>query len=119
MSRDVLMRRPRRRLLLTSLALAGACLAAVIPALAVGGEKRAPVTLTFWSWVPHLQDEVDLFNKTHPDIQVRLVNAGQGADEYQKLRTALKAGSGAPDVVQVEFQYIPTFTIIKGLVDIS
>lgn len=102
------------------LLVAGVCLAAAIPGLALGGKTRSSaVTLTFWSWVPHLQDEVNLFNKTHPDIQVKLVNAGQGAAEYTKLRTALKAGSGAPDVVQVEFQYIPTFTTIKGLVDIS
>lgn len=99
---------------------AGVCLAAAIPTVALGAQARSQaVTLTFWSWVPHLQDEVTMFNKSHPDIQVKLVNAGQGAAEYTKLRTALKAGSGAPDVVQVEFQYIPTFTTIKGLVDIS
>src|SRR5919198_1566009 len=109
-----------RRSVLTGLAVAGICLAATIPSLALGGKARSnAVTLTFWSWVPHLQDEVNLFNKSHPDIQVKLVNVGQGATEYQKLRTALKAGSGAPDVVQIEFQYIPTFTTIKGLVDIS
>ena len=77
------------------------------------------MTLTFWSWVPHLQSEVNLFNKTHPDIHVKLVNAGTGTPEYTKLRTTLKAKSGAPDVVQIEFQYIPTFTAIKGLLDIS
>ena len=112
--------RPKRRFALAALAAAGICLAATIPSLAVGSEAKSnAVTLTFWSWVPHLQDEVNLFNKSHPDIQVKLVNVGQGATEYQKLRTALKAGSGAPDVVQIEFQYIPTFTTIKGLVDIS
>src|SRR5919201_5977193 len=109
-----------RRSAVALLALAGIFLAATIPSLALGGKSRSrTVTLTFWSWVPHLQDEVNLFNKTHPDIQVKLVNVGQGSTEYQKLRTALKAGSGAPDVVQIEFQYIPTFTTIKGLVDIS
>src|SRR6266566_2660236 len=88
-----------RRSMLTGLAVAGICLAAAIPSLALGGKARThAVTLTFWSWVPHLQDEVSLFNKSHADIQVKLVNVGQGATEYQKLRTALKAGSGAPDV---------------------
>jgi multiple sugar transport system substrate-binding protein len=112
--------RPTRKLALAALAVAVVCLAATIPGLALGGKARSSaVTLTFWSWVPHLQDEVKLFNKSHPDIQVKLVNVGQGSVEYQKLRTALKAGSGAPDVVQVEFQYIPTFTTIKGLVDLS
>jgi multiple sugar transport system substrate-binding protein len=115
------MHRFSRRRRLIWLATAGICLAAAaVPGLALGNSSRShAVTLTFWSWVPKLQTEVNLFNKSHPDIQVKLVNAGQGPPEYQKLRTALKAGSGAPDVVQVEFQYIPTFTTVKGLVDIS
>ncbi|HVA92373.1 MAG TPA: extracellular solute-binding protein [Chloroflexota bacterium] len=80
---------------------------------------KAPVTLTFWSWVPHLQDEVNLFEKARPDIKVNLVNVGQGAPFYTKLRTALKAGSGAPDVTQIEFQYMPTFELTGKLVDLS
>jgi multiple sugar transport system substrate-binding protein len=80
---------------------------------------KAPVSLTFWSWVPNLQDEVTLFNQSHPGIKVNLVNAGQGAAEYLKLRTALKASSGAPDIVQIEFQYMPTFELTGKLVDLS
>lgn len=82
-------------------------------------EANAPATLTLWSWTPNTQTQVDLFTKAHPKIKVKLVNAGQGTPEYTKLRTALKAGSGAPDVVQVEFQYIPTFSITKDLVDLN
>jgi multiple sugar transport system substrate-binding protein len=80
---------------------------------------KAPVTLTFWTWVPNIQTEVNLFQKSHPGITVHVVNAGQGAPEYTKLRTALKAGSGAPDVVQIEFQYLPTFELTGKLVDLS
>ena len=60
-----------------------------------------------------------MFEKAHKNIKVKLVNAGQGEAEYEKLRTALKAGSGAPDVVHMEFQFIPTFRQIDGLADIS
>src|SRR5260370_37561651 len=81
--------------------------------------SKAPVTITFWSWVPKLQDEVNLFEKSHPDIKVNLVKAGQGTPEYTKLPTALKANSGAPDVVQIEFQYMPTFELTGKLVDLS
>jgi multiple sugar transport system substrate-binding protein len=66
-----------------------------------------------------MQLQVDMFEKAHKNIKVKLVNAGQGEAEYQKLRTALKAGSGAPDVVHMEFQYVPTFRQIDGLADIS
>jgi multiple sugar transport system substrate-binding protein len=84
-----------------------------------GGSSSGPVELTLWAWLPDFQAQVDMFEKAHKNIKVKLVNAGQGEDEYQKLRTALKAGSGAPDVVHMEFQYIPTFRQIDGLADIS
>lgn len=84
-----------------------------------GASSSGPVELTLWAWLPDMQAQVDLFEKAHKNIKVKLVNAGQGEAEYQKLRTALKAGSGAPDVVHMEFQYIPTFKQIDGLADIS
>jgi len=79
---------------------------------------QTPTTLTFWTWVPDISKEVALFEKKYPAIDVKVVNAGQGEPQYTKLRTALKAASGAPDVAQIEFQYIPTFTLTKSLVDL-
>lgn len=76
-------------------------------------------TLTFWSWVPDLQNEVDLFEKKYPKVKVKLVNVGQGAPHYQKMRAAIKSGQGAPDVAQMEFQFIPSFTLGGDLLDIS
>ena len=55
--------------------------------------------LTFWTWVPDIQNQVDLFEAEYPAIDVEVVNVGQGAPHYQKLRTALESGTGAPDVV--------------------
>ena len=77
-----------------------------------------PTTLTFWTWVPNISDEVALFEKKYPAIKVDVVNAGQGAPQYTKLRTALQANSGAPDVCQIEYQYIPTFTLTDSLLDL-
>jgi multiple sugar transport system substrate-binding protein len=77
-----------------------------------------PTELTFWTWVPNIQKEVALFQKKYPAIKVKVVNAGQGTPQYTKLRTALKAGTGAPDAAQIEFQYIPTFSLTKSLVDL-
>jgi multiple sugar transport system substrate-binding protein len=79
---------------------------------------QTPTTLTFWTWVPNITQEVAVFEKKYPAIKVNVVNAGQGQPHYTKLRTALTAGKGAPDLAQVEFEYIPTFTIIHGLVDL-
>jgi multiple sugar transport system substrate-binding protein len=78
---------------------------------------QKPTELTFWTWVPQIEKEVALFEKKYPAIKVNVVNAGRAA-HYTKLRTALKAGTGAPDVAQMEFQYIPTFSITKSLVDL-
>lgn len=105
---------------LSRIAAATALLASTLGAgISHAAPAKAPVTITIWSWVPKLQDEVNLFEKSHPDIKVKVVNAGQGTPEYTKLRTALKAGSGAPDVVQLEFQFMPTFELTGKLVDLA
>ncbi|HEX6358303.1 ABC transporter substrate-binding protein [Actinophytocola sp.] len=94
--------------------------AATTPASEADIDKamNTPTELTFWTWVPDIEQEVALFTKKYPAIKVKVVNAGQGTPHYTKLRTALQAGSGAPDVVQIEFQYIPTFTVIDALLDL-
>lgn len=78
-----------------------------------------PTELTFWTWVPDISKEIQLFEKTYPKIKVKVENVGQGAPHYQKVRTALKAGEGGPDVVQMEYQYIASFTVTKSLLDLT
>jgi multiple sugar transport system substrate-binding protein len=82
-------------------------------------ELKKPATLTFWTWVPDIQNEVNLFERKYPNIKVKVVNVGQGQPHYQKLRTALKSGKGLPDVVQMEYQFIPSFTITNSLLDLT
>ncbi|HYU74003.1 MAG TPA: sugar ABC transporter substrate-binding protein [Ktedonobacteraceae bacterium] len=77
-----------------------------------------PVNLTYWSWIPGMDKQVALFNKTHSNIQVKLNNVGSGPAEYDKLYTAIKANN-APDLAQVEYQLLPTFETTGGLLDIS
>jgi multiple sugar transport system substrate-binding protein len=79
---------------------------------------KTPTTLTFWTWVPNISQEVALFEQKYPAIKVNVVNAGQSGAQYTKLRTALTAGKGAPDLAQIEFSFIPTFTITNNLVDL-
>lgn len=80
---------------------------------------KTPTQLTFWTWVPDIAQEVALFQRKYPAIKVKVVNAGQGVAHYTKLRTALKAGTGAPDLAQIEYQAIPTFTITGSLLNLS
>ena len=78
-----------------------------------------PTELTFWTWVPDIQNQVDLFEAKYPAIKVTVENVGQGADHYTKVRTALKAGTGAPDVAQMEYQYISSFDVTGDLLDLT
>ncbi|GCB42878.1 ABC transporter substrate-binding protein [Streptomyces sp. NL15-2K] len=80
---------------------------------------KTPTQLTFWTWAPDIAQEVALFEKKYPAVKVKVVNAGQGVAHYTKLRTALKAGTGAPDLAQIEYQAVPTFTITDSLLDLS
>jgi multiple sugar transport system substrate-binding protein len=80
--------------------------------------SSGPVTLTLWDWVPGAANSVALWNKTHPNIQVKLENVGAGPTEYNKLYTAIKANN-EPDMAQVEFQLLPTFETTGSLVDLS
>ncbi|HEY8721930.1 sugar ABC transporter substrate-binding protein [Pengzhenrongella sp.] len=92
--------------------------AAAVSQADIDKAMKTPTNLTFWTWVPGIEKEVALFEKAYPAIKVKVVNAGQGEPQYTKLRTALSAGTGAPDVVQIEFQYIPTFTVTDSLLDL-
>jgi multiple sugar transport system substrate-binding protein len=77
------------------------------------------VNLTFWQWVPGADKAVALWNQTHPDIHVTLLNIPSGgAGGYAKMHAALKAGN-APDLAQVEYQEVPGFLLDKGLADLT
>jgi len=82
-------------------------------ALDAGGE------LTYWTWTPTGQAQADAFMAEYPDVEVTVVNAGTAQAEYTKLQNAIKAGSGAPDVAQIEYFALQQFAMSDGLVDLS
>ncbi len=92
--------------------------AAAVSQAEIDKAMKTPTTLTFWTWVPDIGQEVAIFEKQYPAIKINVVNPGQGTLLYTKLRTALDAGKGTPDLSQVEYQYIPTFAILNGFVDL-
>lgn len=77
------------------------------------------VTLEYWTWVPNIEPVVDLFNEKYPNITVNVTNAGQSADQYTKLQNAVKAGTGAPDVAQIEYFALPQFALSEAVVNLS
>jgi len=80
------------------------------------GEK---VELTYWTWAPNMDKVVEGWNTAHPDIHVTVNKQDGGDPAVTKLLTAIKAGSGAPDVMQAEYQKIPTLVSANALTDIS
>ena len=76
-------------------------------------------TITYWTWTPSAEAQVAAFEKQYPNVDVKLVNAGTGNDHYTKLQNAIKAGSGGPDVAQVEYQALPQFALPGDLVDLT
>ena len=78
-----------------------------------------PVRLTVWSWVPNMQDEAKLYEQANPGVTVNVVNVGQGFPHYAKIQNALRAGSGGPDLAQIEFDKVATFRQINAFSDLA
>jgi multiple sugar transport system substrate-binding protein len=85
-----------------------------------GGKDSAsgPVKLTYWAWAPNMDKVVALWNSSHPDIQVTVEKQAGGDDMLTKVITASKAGGG-PDLVQAEYQALPTLVSNNVLADVS
>lgn len=81
--------------------------------------KSNATKITFWAWVPGISRAVTAFDASHPSICVTLSDVGAGDPEYVKLAQALKAGSGAPDVAEVEYDELPSFEVTKSVVNLA
>jgi len=90
-----------------------------VSVVAGGSYQPGATKITFWAWVPGIGRAVTAFNASHPKICVTLESPGAGEQEYTPLSNALKAGSGAPDVAEVEFDELPSFEVQKYVVDLS
>ena len=77
--------------------------------------SSSAVKIMFWAWVPGMGRAVNEFNATHPGICVTQEDVGAGDPEYVAITNALKAGSGAPDVAEVEFDELPSFEVTHNV----
>ena len=78
-----------------------------------------PATITVWSWAPQTVTVAKAFMAKYPSVKVNVVNAGTNTTEYTKLQNVIKAGSGAPDLAQVEYYALPQLALQNGLADLS
>src|SRR5918998_2769074 len=84
-----------------------------------GSSDDSPVELNYWTWAPNMEKVVELWNAEHPDIQVTVNKQDGGDPAVTKLLTAIKAGKGAPDVMQAEYQKLPTLVSADAPADLS
>jgi multiple sugar transport system substrate-binding protein len=81
-------------------------------------DSASVVTLTFWGGTG-TEKVAEEWNRTHSNIQVKAVNVTNGQPATTKLLAAIKAGSGAPDVMGTEYTNIPTLVASDALADLS
>lgn len=82
-------------------------------ALEEGGE------LLIWAWDPTLESVSEDFMALHENVTIELVNVGTGNDQYTSLQNAISAGSGGPDIAQVEFYALSQFILGDALADLT
>ena len=91
------------------------------PATEAPAMEKPSGKIVVWTWVSYAFTEtglLDEFKSEYPDIEVEFVEYNSG-DVYQKLGLAISAGSGAPDVAQVESSNIGSFMEMNGLADLT
>ncbi|KAB7786798.1 ABC transporter substrate-binding protein [Bifidobacterium cebidarum] len=81
-----------------------------------GGQNSSDTTeITLWTWQSTINDFVTAFERTHPNITVKVTNAGANEDEYMQLTNAINAGRGIPDVVYLDYNAVHQFAISDQL----
>lgn len=112
-----------RRLWLVLMALVLGCSLVTGCGSSGGGKTDAAkstgkVNLTWWAWWPQAPQLAAAWNKTHPDVQVKVENVGGGAEQSAKLAAAIKAGQG-PDIALAEYEVLPSYLAGGIAMDVS
>ncbi|GIP52808.1 MULTISPECIES: ABC transporter substrate-binding protein [Paenibacillus] len=73
-------------------------------------EPAEKVELTFWSLgVTNYEDLAKEYTKEHPNVTFKFQNTADQTAHHNNLTTALSAGSGAPDIFQLEIAFVERF----------
>ncbi|GAA3908361.1 ABC transporter substrate-binding protein [Microbacterium invictum] len=77
-----------------------------------------PVVLQYWSWAPNIDKIVDVWNESHPDVQVEVNTSVGAADIVAKLSAAKEAGS-LPDLSNTTYENLPNLVVNGIAADIT
>lgn len=108
--------------LLSAIALAG-CSAGGTTDSGTDAAACAPsegdVTLEFTSWIPGIEEVVDMWNEENSDIQVAVQTGPNGnSGTYKSFFSQLEAGN-APDLGQIEYDALSSFRVQDGLENLA
>src|ERR1700758_4361845 len=78
--------------------------------------SKGKVVLQYWNWVPGMDKVIDLWNKSHPNIQVEMKNIANNSN--QQITNALKAGQ-QPELAQVGYDELSNYREQNALEDVS
>lgn len=75
-----------------------------------GTESTEKIVLSFWSLgTTNYEDLAKEYTKEHPNITFKFQNTSDQTAHHNNLTTALSAGSGAPDIFQLEIAFMERF----------
>ncbi|GAB3460817.1 ABC transporter substrate-binding protein [Actinophytocola sediminis] len=81
-------------------------------------EPDGPIELTYWAWAANIEQVVEKWNSEHPDVQVTVSRQSSGDELVTKVLAAAKTGN-APDLLQAEYQALPTLVSNGVTADLS
>lgn len=74
-------------------------------------DSNQPVELVYWTWIKeegHLGKLIDQYEAENTHVTIKVQEAGMG-DVRDNLQTSLAAGSGAPDIINLEIGFVDKF----------
>ncbi|MCM4077490.1 ABC transporter substrate-binding protein [Paractinoplanes hotanensis] len=81
--------------------------------------SSGPVTITYTTWIPGIENVVKVWNDKNPNIQVKVQTGPNGnGGTYQNFFNQLKAGN-TPDLGHIEYDALPSFRVQDGLFDVA
>jgi multiple sugar transport system substrate-binding protein len=75
--------------------------------------------INFWHWATGIDQYVNAFNASHPNIHVNLVMKSTPDDLYAALNTAVTAKTGIPDAIGIEYAYIQNAILHDELTNLN
>lgn len=98
---------------------AGAAVAAPTLGPIAGAQAQEVVDIEIWQWAPGFDAYIEAFNASHPGIRLHQVATANSADTGLKLRNALLAGQGGPDVTFCNYWMVSSMDYAGAFYDIT